>query len=152
MRIAIYGTGGVGGYFGTRLAHALYDVEPSYPWVLGSLLVGSIPGIIVGSISLRDNVKSGNYGGAAVDAAGLIADGIAAALPGIPGGAGLAIAASRKLSSEAAEASIKAGLTAEQVANLARFESKLPANATSMIPTPASRYACTWPTIVFGVP
>ena len=26
MRIAIYGTGGVGGYFGTRLAHAGNEV------------------------------------------------------------------------------------------------------------------------------
>jgi adenylate cyclase len=31
---------------GTRLAHALYGVEPGYPWVLGSLVVGDWTGII----------------------------------------------------------------------------------------------------------
>ncbi len=30
---------------GTRLAHALYGVEPGYPWVLGSLVVGDWTGI-----------------------------------------------------------------------------------------------------------
>jgi adenylate cyclase len=30
---------------GTRLAHELYNVEPGYPWVLGSLLVGDWMGI-----------------------------------------------------------------------------------------------------------
>lgn len=31
---------------GTRLAHELYGVEPGYPWVLGSLVVGGWTGII----------------------------------------------------------------------------------------------------------
>ena len=31
---------------GTRLAHELYDVEPGYPWVLGSLVVGGWTGIV----------------------------------------------------------------------------------------------------------
>ncbi len=31
---------------GTRLAHTLYDVEPGYPWVLGSLVVGDWTGIV----------------------------------------------------------------------------------------------------------
>jgi adenylate cyclase len=31
---------------GTRLAHALYDVEPGYPWVLGSLVVSDWIGIL----------------------------------------------------------------------------------------------------------
>ncbi len=31
---------------GTRLAHALYDVESGYPWVLGSLVAGGWTGIV----------------------------------------------------------------------------------------------------------
>jgi len=31
---------------GTRLAHELYGVEPGYPWVLGSLVVGDWTGIV----------------------------------------------------------------------------------------------------------
>ncbi|HEX9327870.1 MAG TPA: adenylate/guanylate cyclase domain-containing protein [Reyranella sp.] len=31
---------------GTRLAHALYGVEPGYPWVLGSLVAGDWTGIV----------------------------------------------------------------------------------------------------------
>ena len=56
----------------------------------------AIPGIIVGSISLANNAKGGNVSAAAVDVGGLIVDVVAALIPGVPGGAGLAIALSRK--------------------------------------------------------
>ena len=58
-------------------------------------LVLALPGMYIGSRSLVDNIKQGNWAGAALDAAGLVTDGVALALPGVPGGAGLAIAATR---------------------------------------------------------
>lgn len=41
--------------------------------------------------SLGANLAAGNYGAAAVDAAALIYDGVATAVPGLPGGAGTAV-------------------------------------------------------------
>lgn len=58
-------------------------------------LVLALPGMYIGSRSLVDNIKQGNWAGAALDAAGLVTDGVALALPGVPGGAWLAIAATR---------------------------------------------------------
>lgn len=46
-------------------------------------------------VSLSRNLAVGNYGGATVDAIGLIYDGFATAVPGLPAGAGAAIKASR---------------------------------------------------------
>lgn len=48
----------------------------------------------MGVASLGSNLASGNYGGAAVDAVGLVVDATATAVPGVPGGAGTAIKAS----------------------------------------------------------
>jgi RHS repeat-associated protein len=45
--------------------------------------------------SLAGNVAAGNWGGAALDAAGLVYDVAATAVPGLPGGAGAAIKAAR---------------------------------------------------------
>jgi RHS repeat-associated protein len=49
----------------------------------------------MGLTSLAKNVKEGNVGGALLDAAGVVADTVAAAVPGAPGGAGSGIRALR---------------------------------------------------------
>lgn len=46
--------------------------------------------------SLAGNVQQGQWGAAAVDAAGVVADGAAVLLPGMPGGAGAAIGTIRE--------------------------------------------------------
>jgi RHS repeat-associated protein len=66
-------------------------------------LVLAVPGIVVGSISLTNNLKEGRLSSAAVDLAGLAGDTLAAVVPGVPGGFGLAIAATRKIGTEVAE-------------------------------------------------
>ena len=48
-----------------------------------------------GAASLVDNIKTGNVVGAIVDGVGVVADAIAVAIPGAPGGAGAAIKAYR---------------------------------------------------------
>ncbi len=52
-------------------------------------------------------MRENNWIGASVDLGGLIADGFAVTLPGIPGGAGLAIKASREASGFAAASATK---------------------------------------------
>jgi RHS repeat-associated protein len=49
----------------------------------------------MGVASFVVNVSAGNWGGAAMDAAGVIMDAAAVVVPGVPGGAGTAIKASR---------------------------------------------------------
>jgi hypothetical protein len=49
----------------------------------------------MGVANLIVNVKDGQWGSAAVDVVGIIADSIALALPGVPGGAGAALRVSR---------------------------------------------------------
>lgn len=53
--------------------------------------------ISLGFQSLVSNVREGNWSGAAVDAAGIAVDGVAAAIPVVPGGVGAGIAAYRKI-------------------------------------------------------
>jgi RHS repeat-associated protein len=50
----------------------------------------------VGLVSLGKNLSQGNWGAAALDAVGVVADGVALALPVVPGGASMAITGSRK--------------------------------------------------------
>ena len=57
--------------------------------------VWDVANLAMGAASLAKNVAIGNYAGAALDAGGLILDGIATAVPGVPGGAGTAIKMSR---------------------------------------------------------
>jgi len=73
--------------------------DPNGLWAEDIVL--AVPGIVVGSMSLVDNLKSGQFGSAAVDVAGLAYDVVAAALPGVMGGAGLVIAATRRAASAA---------------------------------------------------
>jgi RHS repeat-associated protein len=49
----------------------------------------------IGVVSFGANVAEGNVGAAAIDAAGVVVDVLAAAVPGVPGGAGTAIKAAR---------------------------------------------------------
>jgi len=59
--------------------------------------------ISFGAASFVNNLSNGNYGGATLDALGVIADVALAVVPGVPGGVGLGIKAGR----EAAEATVK---------------------------------------------
>ncbi len=88
-------------------------IDPNGMWAEDVVL--AVPGIILGSHSLAQNIREGNWGPAAVDIGGLITDTVAAALPGVPGGAGLAIAATRNVSK---------GVEAAAVAKSARAVAK----------------------------
>ncbi len=65
--------------------------------------------------SLAGNVATGNWAGAAVDAAGLAADVAATVLPGVPGGAGTAIKAAR--AADKANDAYKSAKRAEKAAD-----------------------------------
>jgi RHS repeat-associated protein len=67
--------------------------DPEGLW-LEDLALG-VPSLIFGAKSLYQNIKKGDVFGAVVDTVGIIADAGAIALPGVPGGAGLAIKATR---------------------------------------------------------
>jgi hypothetical protein len=58
---------------------------------------------------LWGNVKQGNWAGAAVDVAGMVADAAAIVAPGAPGGVGLGIKATREGAEVAAQAAAKGG-------------------------------------------
>jgi len=80
-------------------------------------LVLGIPSLAIGSASLVNNWRQGNLGAAAVDAIGMVADTAAIALPGVPGGAGLAIAGVRAAEAGVAKATgeiAKAGQNASK--------------------------------------
>lgn len=70
-------------------------VDPDGNWAEAVFIEG--PSIAAGVHSFVNNIKEGNYGDAAIDAAGVVADTAAAITPGIPGGVGLGIKASRKM-------------------------------------------------------
>jgi RHS repeat-associated protein len=59
-------------------------------------LVLEAASITIGLNSLINNIKNDNYGGALLDAGGLIVDGVAAFVPGVPGVSGMTIKASRE--------------------------------------------------------
>jgi RHS repeat-associated protein len=67
--------------------------DPDGRWV-EDVFIG-IPSLILGAKSLSDNVKAGNYGSAAVDVLGIVADGAAIVTPAVPGVAGISIKAGR---------------------------------------------------------
>ena len=75
------------------------------PWDIASLVVG------LGSLGY--NLYQGNYGDAAIDALGVIADAAAVALPGVPGGAGIGIKAYR-----AAKITVKVLQTLDRAVNV----------------------------------
>jgi hypothetical protein len=67
--------------------------DPDGRWA-EDLFLG-VPSVAFGAKSLYDNVRGGNYGAAFVDGLGIGADVAAILTPGVPGGAGLGIQASR---------------------------------------------------------
>jgi len=66
--------------------------DPNGKWVETAWDVFNIG---LGVVSLVDNVRQGNYGSAALDAVGVVADTVAAVVPVVPGGVGTAIKAAR---------------------------------------------------------
>jgi len=76
-------------------------IDPNGEWLEDAVI--GVPSLALGASSLSENVQNGQWGGAALDAGGMVLDGLAMAVPGVPGGAGLSIQASRKLLSEGAE-------------------------------------------------
>ncbi len=67
--------------------------DPDGRWA-EDLFLG-VPSVAFGAKSLYDNVRVGNYGAALVDGLGIGADVAAIVTPGVPGGVGLGIQASR---------------------------------------------------------
>ncbi|MDH4871671.1 RHS repeat-associated core domain-containing protein [Pseudomonas sp. BN515] len=89
-------------------------VDPDGRWA-EDLVIG-VASVSIGAYSLGANISDGNWGAAAVDAGGLVLDGIAMALPVVPAAAGLAIQASRS-----GERVVKSGAeSAKQAADLSK--------------------------------
>ncbi|RLP52930.1 MAG: hypothetical protein D6160_18130 [Ketobacter sp.] len=84
----------------------------------------------LGIYSLQDNIRSGSYGWAALDAVGLVYDGIATAVPFLPAGANAGLTALRAGNGIADAANI--GL---DVANAARLADNAALNSTAIINT-----------------
>jgi RHS repeat-associated protein len=76
-----------------------------------------VANIGIGVVSLGKNVATGNFGGAAVDAVGIVVDTIAAVAPGVPGGAGTAIKVAR--AGENLSDAASSSKSAEKAADLA---------------------------------
>jgi RHS repeat-associated protein len=66
-----------------------------------------VASLAVGIASLAENLAVGNYGAAAIDAVGVVADAAATLAPGIPGGVGLGIKAIREGTEEVVEQVVK---------------------------------------------
>ncbi|WP_407362457.1 hypothetical protein HKW97_17760 [Pseudomonas luteola] len=91
--------------------------DPTGKWA-EDFIIG-MPSLVLGTNSLKDNFNEGNYLAATIDAGGVIFDGIAILIPGIPGGAGLTIKATRELEQAAEKAArlaenYKSGKSAEK--------------------------------------
>jgi hypothetical protein len=86
--------------------------DPNGKWVETAWDVFNIG---LGVASFVDNVRQGNYGAAALDAVGVVADTVAAVAPIVPGGVGTAIKAAR-----AADAGVDALKTIDRGADLAK--------------------------------
>nr|WP_255609255.1 RHS repeat-associated core domain-containing protein [Methylosinus sp. Sm6] len=73
----------------------LNAVDPTGTLVTPETYVWDIPNVVMGLVSLFDNLFHGNFASAGIDAAGLGVDVAAVVLPGVPAGAGATIAAGR---------------------------------------------------------
>jgi hypothetical protein len=83
--------------------------------------------VATGAASLVSNLLSGNVGGAALDAAGLVYDSVATGVPGLPGGAATLIRAARSADKVAdvvkgADRVADAAKAGDKVADAARAE------------------------------
>ena len=81
--------------------------DPNGAWAEDAV-IGALS-ISMGAYSLGNNIENNQWGAAAVDLGGIVLDIGAAAVPLVPGGAGLAIQASRKIGAKGAEATADAG-------------------------------------------
>ena len=79
------------------------SMDPNGQWI-EDLFIG-VPSAGLGVWSATKNIAQGNFGAASIDVAGVGADIAAIAAPGVPGGAGLAIQATRK-GAQAADAAV----------------------------------------------
>lgn len=94
-------TAGIGAVIGGAVGDSSYNAQLA--GVIGQNAVENnvletawdVANVAIGANSLTNNIKDGNYGGALVDAAGLIYDGAAAVVPVLPAGASVAIKTSR---------------------------------------------------------
>ena len=77
--------------YGNNNPYKFIDKDGKY----ADLIIEAVS-LTVGFKSLIDNARAGNYRSAFVDAGGIVADLVGAALPGVPGVAGLGIKASRE--------------------------------------------------------
>lgn len=82
--------------------------DPDGNWAEAVFIEG--PSIAAGVHSFVNNIKEGNYGDAAIDAVGIMADGAAVLAPGVPGGVGLGIKVTRGIKHIPAPSEIK-GIT-----------------------------------------
>ena len=88
------------------LAEKYYSISP-YAYCAGNPLmfvdpdgrviesIWDIASLVTGVVSFKSNIQQGNIGDAVVDGIGIVADGIALALPAVPGGVGAGIKAAR---------------------------------------------------------
>lgn len=113
-------------------------VDPNGQWAEDALL--ALPGMVVGSYSLVDNIKQGNWIAATVDLGGLIADGVALALPGVPGGAGLAIKAAREGMDVAAKGAAQSSKQAADLSSHLGYAEKYGADGVKQLENGRFRY------------
>jgi RHS repeat-associated protein len=89
------GTGGNFNRYGYGNNNPYRYVDPDGRWAEDVLIGG--PSLALGLSSFHNNVSEGNFLAAVVDAAGIVLDSLAIAVPGAPGGVGLGIKAARGL-------------------------------------------------------
>lgn len=88
----------------------------------------------VGITSMVSNLADGNFSDAGIDAIGVVADGVAIAIPIVPGGAGMAITASRGAESTVNAVKLEKQLASEsQVSQLSEGGEQLLANLQSKL-------------------
>jgi RHS repeat-associated protein len=87
-------------------------IDPDGRW-LEDVFIG-IPSVGIGVYSLYNNVKDGNYTAAGVDVAGIGVDVGAIFAPAVPGGAGLAIKASREGAKKATKSATELSKSAQK--------------------------------------